>query len=369
MADMRKAFLGDIIENIDDDTPRLVFADWLEDDGDLARAEFIRIQCKEAAGRLPCPWLAWERGATYTPRETALIAEHGKEWMKEAPKWATERTPKRGIFHRGFIARVTSTGRNWQKGVAALYRRVPIEALQLGKMNDSLLSALSARPKFGYLRLLGLWTNGCSPASLAQFFASADLHRVVTLECTLPSRGIEHLNALLASDRLGGVRSLVLSGGLFGVERFTSLAASGLAPRLRSLAIDATRLSGAAAMAFGRSRNFSELEELSMRARNLEDEGVIVLAGSPFLGKLRRLHLGSSAFLDESVVQALTTSPYLTRLTDLALDYLGARPETISLIAESESMIHLRRLRVNKDAKCHRILKRLAERRRERGIE
>ena len=106
-----------------------------------------------------------------------------------------------------------------------------------------------------------------------------------------------------------------------------------------------------------------------MRSRNLEDEGVIGLAGSPYLGKLRRLHLGSMAFLNESVVQALTTSPYLTHLTDLALDYLGARPETTGLIAESESLIHLRRLRVNKDAKCHRILKRIAERRRERGIE
>ena len=58
MADMRKAFLGDIIENIDDDTPRLVFADWLEDNGDEARAEFIRLQCKEAAAESwPQPWL------------------------------------------------------------------------------------------------------------------------------------------------------------------------------------------------------------------------------------------------------------------------------------------------------------------------
>ena len=44
---MRDAFLADIIEHPDDDTPRLIFADWLEDQDDPAsrdQAEFIRTQ-------------------------------------------------------------------------------------------------------------------------------------------------------------------------------------------------------------------------------------------------------------------------------------------------------------------------------------
>ena len=48
MAGVRKAFLADIIENIDDDTPRVVFADWLEDNGDPEWAEFIRLHCHRA---------------------------------------------------------------------------------------------------------------------------------------------------------------------------------------------------------------------------------------------------------------------------------------------------------------------------------
>jgi uncharacterized protein (TIGR02996 family) len=32
------AFLRDILEHPDDDTPRLIFADWLEDNGDPERA-------------------------------------------------------------------------------------------------------------------------------------------------------------------------------------------------------------------------------------------------------------------------------------------------------------------------------------------
>lgn len=41
-------FLRTIAENPHDDTPRLVFADWLDDRGHPERAEFIRLQCELA---------------------------------------------------------------------------------------------------------------------------------------------------------------------------------------------------------------------------------------------------------------------------------------------------------------------------------
>jgi uncharacterized protein (TIGR02996 family) len=44
----RRAFLQAILEAPDDDTPRLVFADWLDENGEPERAEFIRAQCRSA---------------------------------------------------------------------------------------------------------------------------------------------------------------------------------------------------------------------------------------------------------------------------------------------------------------------------------
>ena len=41
-----QSFLAAIYAAPDDDTPRLVFADWLQENGDEPRAEFIRIQCE-----------------------------------------------------------------------------------------------------------------------------------------------------------------------------------------------------------------------------------------------------------------------------------------------------------------------------------
>ena len=44
-------FLRAICENPEDDTVRLVYADWLDENGDADRAEFIRVHCELARRR------------------------------------------------------------------------------------------------------------------------------------------------------------------------------------------------------------------------------------------------------------------------------------------------------------------------------
>jgi len=44
----RDALLAAILSSPGDDTPRLIYADWLEDRGEVERAEFIRVQCELA---------------------------------------------------------------------------------------------------------------------------------------------------------------------------------------------------------------------------------------------------------------------------------------------------------------------------------
>jgi uncharacterized protein (TIGR02996 family) len=51
--DTAAAILADVLENPTDDVPRLVYADWLDDHGDPARAEFVRVQV-EVAGLSEC---------------------------------------------------------------------------------------------------------------------------------------------------------------------------------------------------------------------------------------------------------------------------------------------------------------------------
>ena len=75
---LAKGFLDDIVANIDDDTPRLVFADWLMENGQDERAEFIRVQVERA--RLP----SWDAAQVRLRlREQELLNQHGESWLSE----------------------------------------------------------------------------------------------------------------------------------------------------------------------------------------------------------------------------------------------------------------------------------------------
>src|SRR4051812_36326418 len=80
-----EAFLSAIRETPDDDTPRLIYADWLADNGDPQRGDFIRLQCRLA--RMPD-----YDPARFDVEEAALdlLAEHRPRWLAHLPKWARD---------------------------------------------------------------------------------------------------------------------------------------------------------------------------------------------------------------------------------------------------------------------------------------
>src|SRR5438874_2139584 len=89
-----RAFLAAIREAPDDDTHRLVYADWLDDHGDEARAEFIRVQVELA--RLPGKDA---RRPGLEKRETELLAAHRESWLGPLTKVLRY---KDCTFRRGF---------------------------------------------------------------------------------------------------------------------------------------------------------------------------------------------------------------------------------------------------------------------------
>jgi uncharacterized protein (TIGR02996 family) len=86
------AFLRAILQDPDDDVPRLVYADWLDERGD-PRGEFIRVQCRLAT-------LGPEdaRRPSLVRVERGLLERHRDEWLGPlrplASRWA---------FRRGFL--------------------------------------------------------------------------------------------------------------------------------------------------------------------------------------------------------------------------------------------------------------------------
>src|SRR5579884_2396327 len=89
------SFLADIAAHIDDDGPRLVYADWLDDHGDPDRAGFIRLQCRLAA-LTPSDR---DRFALELDQED-LLARHAKKWLRPLAKIGTRVEFERGFPHR-----------------------------------------------------------------------------------------------------------------------------------------------------------------------------------------------------------------------------------------------------------------------------
>lgn len=108
-----------ILESPEDDAPRLVYSDWLEEQGEAERAEFIRVQCKLWTGT----WADQKELGEWRRRERELLAAHGQEghpgsdWLEAVwPEcWAVLPAPMADHyeFHRGFPSSITCTCADW----------------------------------------------------------------------------------------------------------------------------------------------------------------------------------------------------------------------------------------------------------------
>src|SRR3954470_12356040 len=86
-----KALLAAIWEHPHEDTPRLMYADWLQENGQPERAEFIRVQCE--MWQID-PWD--DRMDALRARAAASRGPHPERWETPAPPGAS------ATFERGF---------------------------------------------------------------------------------------------------------------------------------------------------------------------------------------------------------------------------------------------------------------------------
>src|SRR5215471_8027728 len=87
-------FVQALLDDPDDYTTRLVFADWLEEHGNAARAEFLRVQTELAR------WVPDLRRRTeLLARQRQLLAEHGTEWQGRLAPFCTDWRWRGGLGH------------------------------------------------------------------------------------------------------------------------------------------------------------------------------------------------------------------------------------------------------------------------------
>jgi uncharacterized protein (TIGR02996 family) len=133
----RDALMRAICENPDEDTPRLVFADWLQENGEEERAKFIRFQCE--AARLPADN---EHRAGLVRWAEDIRQRFGDKWLAELPvpnseqiDWIKTTAGWLGwfdgeAFDRGFPARLfVQTAGSLAKHANVLFYATPVRRL------------------------------------------------------------------------------------------------------------------------------------------------------------------------------------------------------------------------------------------------
>jgi uncharacterized protein (TIGR02996 family) len=221
------AFLQAIIEAPDDDTPRLAYADWLDENGDPEQAEFIRGQLELAT--LPAG----------DPRRAALEGRAGEaRWLGPLPVKAF--IP---AFHRGLVEEVAFYGpREFFACADELFRRLPVRHLTIhASQGDSLdaegVRALAALPQLAHLHALLLWDQDFGDEGASILAACPSLANLRTLSLPGCEIGPFGAAALAASPYLANLLELDLYGNTIGVAGGRTLLDSTHLSRLKVLDI------------------------------------------------------------------------------------------------------------------------------------
>jgi uncharacterized protein (TIGR02996 family) len=263
------AFLETILQNPDDDTPRLVFADWLEEQGDsrsAARAEFIRVQCVLAGGPLPPRRIELKR------RQQQLLEQYGNEWARPIRRFV-----RTWQFHRGFIDEVAVAADMFLAHAGRLFRRVPIRHLRLWSRRwpqsfpvgePVSMAALVDEPHLQCLRSLDLRENNLASRDVRALAVSEHLTNLTALNLAHNRIGDGGIRALAGSPLLGRLEHLNLCNNDIGAGGLRALAHA-----LEELACSPEGL---------------RLQLLELSHDNLSAAGQRVIAESPLLRRLTR---------------------------------------------------------------------------------
>lgn len=305
----------------DDDTPRLVLADWLQeqsDPADAARGEWLR--CLVEADRLTPedprrPELEW--------RVRELRGGHWGAWV--VPLYPAgfhfppdESTTRGGLlfpeafgtelFQKKGMAVVGTEAFAWVAGL--IFQR--FTSLQMTKLLDS--PVIDSVTALHFSPWVSLWPTDFR--LLAECDRVRDLKSLHTHHSRVAEIGAV---ALARSPHLSGLRHLHLWNEQLYDSGFAALCDSEHLNELRSLVVPNCELSIHSAGAFGEGRGLPALTDLHMGGTNrIGPDGTLILVSYERTGRLKKLNLWSNDVGDYGT-EAICRAAHMNRLTHLDL--------------------------------------------------
>jgi uncharacterized protein (TIGR02996 family) len=347
MMKQEDAFLQAICDNPDDDTPRLGYADWLDDHGDeagRARAAFIRAQIELA--RLPALDDSAEMGARRRRLrigEAQLLKTYGRTWLKpfRSRSGVLRGSNVRAQFHRGFIERLALPIARFIKEGKALTAKLPLRALEFTLARATELVALANCPALRRVSELHLWPPPRDAAlRLTPLAQSPHLMNLRELRLSCMSLDPADFPAVLESPLRLRLTSLWLSQITPATEVALAITGSPAATRLTRLALLSNGLTSG--NLFPTRARYPQLVDLRLSDNELSAEAAQELATAD-LPALRSLDLSFNN-IGVAGARAITAAENWRRLTRLSLACNAVGPELGRTIAESAYLHQLQML-------------------------
>jgi uncharacterized protein (TIGR02996 family) len=331
------ALLAAICANPEEDTPRLMFADWLDENGDPERAEFIRLQCELAAfeednsgsfamyaflreryrtGLDASDWTRIDAGVhriiALERRAADLLRRHGEAWLPKLPKKCNVQWEG---FHRGFAHHVTLSRSSKTMARHLLATVPPVTLTTASRFQKTSVRRLGELGLLGWLR--GLDVRDDCTDGLREIGKWPEAATIRTLKVRWVS-SLDVVEALADSPHWTGLQELDLSGTFTTTDAVEVLCR---APQLRTLKRLTIHGDGWPADTIREIANagFTELTSLRLRYCGLDDDAAEILAACPHFANLRTLDLEGNSLTGRGVT-ALLTSRHLANLVYLELD-------------------------------------------------
>jgi uncharacterized protein (TIGR02996 family) len=359
-------------EDVEDDGPRLILADWLQERGD-ARGEFVRAQVQRH--RLP----AWdERHTALARREAELLSEHHAAWAGALAERCEAVEFRRGLLSLravdfGKVSREPDSPEwDWverltflpmdpveralrfaaERGISSIavgydetYDRTgarDLDSLSVLSFPGGSAEAWMAVERWSLApRVRALHLTSRFP--IEQFRAARTLRRGLRrLDLEFPNLSVSALEKLLDLE-LPQLSAFRLYGAALGTAGGRRLAGSALTRQLRSLSLWVVRLGTEGFVQLFASPNLANLTRLDVSSERMTVGGIKALANNPHLTNLRDLSL-SECQMRSGQVKALAAAPLLGRLERLDLYRNGFGDEEVAVLAASPHLGSLREL-------------------------
>jgi uncharacterized protein (TIGR02996 family) len=251
-----------IVADPDDDTPRLIYADWLDENGRPDRAAFIRAQVEAVRAE---PFGPVARAAK--ERADRLLERHRDEW--EARVYGRVIDCE---FVRGFVGHVTVDAGAFPEHAGFLFETQPIQGVRIVRE----LRAGAAD----------------EDASLRPVFERAELWQITRLDLSGPGLSDDEYDALETSRVLVGVRDLSFHDCPLDPPRLTGLLAGHCLRNLCGLDLSECNHLGPAVVAGLRKASHRRFARLDLSGVRIElSEQMTQLLGCACLEELEELRL------------------------------------------------------------------------------